>query len=55
MQQNTGSGGISTSDKARTITTNVDEKISSLEWRREVLQRVQKLFEIVIKKVGFKM
>ena len=51
MQQNTGVGGITTKDKARTITNNVDEKISSLQWRREVLQRVQKLFEIVIKKV----
>jgi hypothetical protein len=47
MQQNTGAGGIST-DKARTLSANVDEKISSLQWRKEVLQRVQKLFEIVI-------
>jgi hypothetical protein len=51
MQQNTGVGGITTKDKTRTITNNVDEKISSLQWRREVLQRVQKLFEIVIKQV----
>jgi hypothetical protein len=50
MQQSSGSGGLG-SDKARTISTNVDEKISSLQWRKEVLQRVQKLFEIVMIKV----
>jgi hypothetical protein len=51
MQQSSGSGGLG-SDKARTISTNVDEKISSLQWRKEVLQRVQKLFEIVMIKVS---
>jgi hypothetical protein len=51
MQQSSGSGGLG-SDKARTISTNVDEKISSLQWRKEVLQRVQRLFEIVMIKVS---
>jgi hypothetical protein len=50
LQQNGGAGKPSL-DKARTLSTNVDEKISSLHWRREVLRRVQKLFEIVIQAV----
>jgi len=50
MQQGSGSGGLG-SDKARTLSTTLDEKIGSLQWRKEVLQRVQKLFEIVIQKV----
>ena len=53
MQQGSGSGSLG-SDKARTLSTNLDEKIGSLQWRKEVLQRVQKLFEIVVQKVtGF--
>ena len=50
MHRNSSSG-IMGNDKARTLTTNVDDKISSLQWRKEVLERVQKLFEIFIKKV----